>query len=78
MENVTGPIAEQEERRNKKTRQNNKRAGRNVKSNDSPEIPDRRWTSDIRGLSLKGCKPEEGGWRGGTSHLSEIMDGVRG
>ena len=35
---------------NNRTRQNNKRADRKMKSNDSPEIPDREQTSEEPGL----------------------------
>jgi len=48
-----GPLAEKlQDRKSKRTRQEkkNKRGDRNRESNDSPEIPDRRETSDITGL----------------------------
>ena len=44
-----GPTAEKEDRKWKRTRQNNKRACGKVESNDSPQIPDRGKTLDILG-----------------------------
>ena len=38
------------DRKGNRTRQKNKRGDSKVESNDSPEIPDRRETSDIPGL----------------------------
>ena len=38
------------DRKNNRTRQKNKTGDSKVDSNDSPEIPDRRDTSDIPGL----------------------------
>ena len=37
-------------RQSQRTRQKNERENRKAESNDSPEIPDRRGTSDIPGL----------------------------
>ena len=39
-----------DKKKNKRTRQKNKRGDRREESNDSPEIPDRKKTSDIPGL----------------------------
>ena len=41
-----------QDRKNNRIRQKNKRADNKVESNDSPDIPDRRETSDIPGLPL--------------------------
>ena len=49
----TGPKAEKgEDRRSNMNRQNNKRTDRKMKSNDSPEIPDRGETSEESGIPL--------------------------
>ena len=46
-----GPAGKKkEDRKGNRTRQKNKRGDSKVESNDSPEIPDRGETSDIRGL----------------------------
>ena len=39
-----------DKKKNKRTRQKNERGDRKEESNDSPEIPDRKKTSDIPGL----------------------------
>ena len=41
-----------------RTRQRNKTGNRKVESKDSPEIPDRSVTSDIRGLPCSGFQME--------------------
>jgi len=47
-----GPFAETlQYRKSKRTRQKNKSGYRNGESNDSPEIQDRRYTSEITGLA---------------------------
>ena len=38
------------DRKNRRTRQKNKRGGSKVESNDSPEIPDRGETSNVSGI----------------------------
>ena len=40
----------EQDRRSSRSRQKNKKGDRKVESDDSPEIPDRRETSDIPGL----------------------------
>ena len=48
---LEGPAGrKREDRKGNRTRQKNKRGDSKVKSNDSPEIPDRGETSDIPGL----------------------------
>ena len=49
IEEFSGQLAEKD-RKSNRTRQKNKRGDSKVESNDSPEIPDRRDTSDIPGL----------------------------
>ena len=41
---------EEEDKNSNRTRQKNKKGDSKVESNDSPELPDRRETSDIPGL----------------------------
>ena len=47
-----GPLAEKNDRKSKRTRQKKKTGDRKGESDDSPEIPDRRKTSDIPSLPL--------------------------
>ena len=50
MTNIKNKKTRKKKRKEKKKEKKIKRGDRKADSNDSPEIPDRRWTSDISGL----------------------------